>query len=84
MTTVYIIPRVDVVGTEFREFIFGEQDRYKMLAWKCVDKYKACNICFSGIDKIFVINCYDFQILFISYIPLLTNSSSFFVQVQVS
>ena len=41
--TDYIIPRVDIFGPEFREFLFGGADRYKNLACKCFDMDRACN-----------------------------------------
>ena len=31
MTTDYIVPRVDIVGPEFRGFVFGGADIYKNL-----------------------------------------------------
>ena len=43
MKTDYIIPRVDIFGPEFREFLFGGADRYKNLACKCFDMDRACN-----------------------------------------
>ena len=39
VTTDYIIPRVYIVDPEFRVFMFGGEDRYKRLAWKCVYIY---------------------------------------------
>ena len=71
-------------GPEFRVSTFGGVYIYKKLAWKCVDMDKACRTYFSGTGKIFVMNCYEFQILFIRYIHLLKKSSYFCVQVKVS
>ena len=84
MTTGYIITRVDIFGLKFREFTFGGADRYKKIARKCVDMDKACHTYFSGTDNMFVMNCYDFQILFISYIHFIIHSLSFCVQVKLS
>ena len=62
MTTDYIIPIVEIVGTEMREFIlYCMVDRYKILAWECVDRDKARHAYFQGTGKIFVMNCYKFQ-----------------------
>ena len=33
-------------GPDFREFTLGGKDRYKTLAWKCVDMDKACRTYF--------------------------------------
>ena len=74
MTIYYIITRFDIVGPEFRKFIFGGEDIYKTLACKSVEMDKACRAFFSGTGKIFITNCYKFNILFISYIHFLTHS----------
>ena len=58
MTTEYIIPRFEMFGPEFRQFMFGGADRYKNLAWKCDDMYKAFHTYFQITGKIFVMNCY--------------------------
>ena len=46
MTTDNIITRVDIFGTEFREFTFGGVDKYNKLACKCVDMDKDCHTYF--------------------------------------
>ena len=76
LKTNYIIPRVDIVGPESREFIFGVQDRYKMVAWKCVDMDKAYHTYFSVTGKIFILNCYEFQIIIHK---LHTSNNIFFI-----
>ena len=49
VTTDYIIPIVEIVGTEIREFILYRMvDRYKILAWECVDRDKARHAYFQG------------------------------------
>ena len=58
MTTDYINPRLEIVGPEYRGFIFGVADRFKNFAGKCLDMDKACNTYFSGTGKILVITCY--------------------------
>ena len=50
--------------------MFGGANRFKRLEKKCVDMDKDWHRYISGTDKIFVINCYGFQVLFISYIHL--------------
>ena len=45
---------------------------------------KACHAYFSGTGKIFVMNCYVLQCLFVSYTHLVTQTSSFCVQLKVS
>ena len=84
MTTDYIHPIREIVGPEHSNIIFDGADLYKNLANKCLDIDKAHHAYFSGTGKIFVMNCYEFQILFISYIHLLTQYFSCYVQVQVS
>ena len=46
--------------------MFGGIDILKNIANKCLDMDKACFNHFSGTGKIFVMNFYEFQILFIS------------------
>ena len=58
----YIIHRLSIVGPEFSLFTFGEADEYNTLSWKCIYMDEAFNTYFLGRDKIFVINCYEFQI----------------------
>ena len=53
-------------------------DKLNKIANKCLDMDKACHTYLLGTEKIFVMNCYEFQFLFISYINLVTKSSSFF------
>ena len=71
MKTDCIIPRVEIVGHDFRSFTFGEVYSYKKLEWKYVDLDKAFHAYFSGTCKIFVMICYEFQTLLIIYIHLL-------------
>ena len=83
MTTDYIIHRVDIVSSKFRGFTFGGADRYNKISKKCVDMEKSCHTHFSGTCKIFFMKCYELKFLFISYIHLEVQSSSFCVQVKV-
>ena len=54
-----IIMRVEIVGPEFREFVLScGEDRYKKLAWKCVDMDMSCHTYFQVKGKIFVMHCY--------------------------
>ena len=57
VTTYYIIPKVDIVGTKFREFMFGGLDKYKKLAWECVDMDKTWHNYVQVTGKIFIMNC---------------------------
>ena len=84
MTNDYTIPIFEIVSTEFREFTVDRADIYNKLAKKCVNMDKACHTYFSGKGIIFVMNCYDLQTLFISYITFLKHSSSFCAQVELS
>ena len=79
MKTDYIHPRLDIVGPEYSNFIFGGSDRFKKLANKCLDVDKSCSTYFSGTGKILVMNCYGFKTLFISYIRFVTHNIILFV-----
>ena len=84
MTTDYIYPILDIVGPEYSYIMSGGTYLFKKLVNKCLDMDKAFHTYFSGIGKIFVMNCYEFKILFINYIQLRTPSSYFCIQIKVS
>ena len=58
--------------------MFGGADRYKKLAWKCVDMDKAFHTYFSGTGKIFVMNSYKFS-NFIYKLHIFANTFSIFL-----
>ena len=64
--------------------MFGGSDIFKKLANRCLEMDKSFHAYFSGTGKIFVMNCYEFKILFINYIQLRTPSSYFCIQIKVS
>ena len=57
--------------------MFCGADQFNNIANKFLDMDKSCHTHFSGTGKIFVMNCCRFQILFISCIHLVTQSSYF-------
>ena len=84
MTTDYIHPIVEINGRFFYNAICGGVNPHMVLANKCVGIDKACHNFFGGTGESFVMNCYEFQILFICYMHLLTHSSPFCVWEKLS
>ena len=59
--TDYIIPRFEIVGTEFMNAMCSGY-QYDILANNCIDLEKACHLYFMSTDKLFAINCYYFNV----------------------
>ena len=83
VTTDYIISRVEIYGGDFDNSIYDVHP-YKILATKFAEQDLSCQTYFMVTGKSFILNWCEFHNLIICYIYLLTHSSSFCVQVQVS
>ena len=84
VTTDYTYLILDIVCSDYINIVFGGADQFKKLANKCIYINKACHTYFSVTGKIYVMNCYEFQTLFISYLHLLAKYYSLFVQLKFS
>ena len=63
--TDYIHPKFEISSREFTQTMWGGGNTIKILANKCLDLDRACHKYFSGTGKSFVMNCYEFQIIYI-------------------
>ena len=56
MTTDYIHPTLEIVGSYYRDIMFSRAYGFKKVVNKCLDMDNACHTCFSGTGNIFVMN----------------------------
>ena len=56
MTTDYIHPTLEIVGSYYRDIMFSRAYGFKKVVNKCLDTDNACHTCFSGTRNIFVMN----------------------------
>ena len=73
MTTNYIHPRVEINVRYFCNAMCGRVNTYKVLANKFLDIDKTFHAYFFGTRNSFVMNYYEFKILFICFINLITH-----------
>ena len=81
--TDYTTNRVEMDGRYFDMTVCGGYP-YFILATHCVENDESCHTYFLSIGKYFVLDCYEFQNLFICYIHLIKYSFYFWDQVKVS